>query len=110
MQDALTPIARPIEIPPPEKLQSPSPAENLLAQSEHPLNATSDASETHSPPTSPRLDAAPSLELSTPPRRPSFNTSKIEFQTPSPPKGLPELPGPPSEDDTGNVDTLFSVT
>ena len=108
MQDALTPIARPIEIPQPDKLQSPSPSESLMAQSVHPLNATSDASGTHSPPTSPRLDAAPSLELSTPPRRPSFNTSKIEFQTPSPPKGLPELPGPPSEDDTGNVETLLT--
>ena len=109
MQDALTPIARPIEIPPPERLHSPSPAENLLAQAGHPQDASTDASETPSPPTSPRLDAPPSLELSTPPRRPSFSSSKIEFQTPSPPKGLPELPGPPSEDDTGNVDTLFST-
>ena len=106
MQDALTPIARPIEIPPPEKLHSPSRAENLLTRAEHPPSASID---TPSPPTSPRLDnTAPSLELSTPPRRPSFNTSKIEFQTPSPPKGLPELPGPPSEDDTGNVDTLLA--
>ncbi|KAI9463727.1 hypothetical protein BJY52DRAFT_932941 [Lactarius psammicola] len=30
-------------------------------------------------------------------------TSKIELQTPSPPKGLPELPGPTSGDDTGNT-------
>jgi serine/arginine repetitive matrix protein 2 len=107
MQDALTPIARPIEIPPPEKFRSPSPAENLLTRAEHPPHASIDTSETPSPPTSPRLDAAPSLELSTPPRRPSFNTSKVDFQTPSPPKGFPELPGPPSEDDTGNVDTLL---
>ncbi|KXN90177.1 hypothetical protein AN958_04667 [Leucoagaricus sp. SymC.cos] len=36
--------------------------------------------------------------LSTPPRshHSSFNSSKPEFQTPSPPKGLPDLPGPPS--------------
>ncbi|KAF8265240.1 hypothetical protein EI94DRAFT_1736338 [Lactarius quietus] len=80
LQDALTPIARPIEIPPPETLQSPSPAENLFVQAEHP--ASTEASETNSPPTSPRLDAAPTLELSTPPRRPSFSASKIDFQTP----------------------------
>lgn len=34
--------------------------------------------------------------LSTPPRPSSFNASRLEFQTPSPPKGLPELPEPPS--------------
>jgi serine/arginine repetitive matrix protein 2 len=108
MQDALTPIARPIEIPPPEKLQSSPPAETFLAQAEYPSDASTDVPESHFPPTSSYLDAAPSLELSTPPRRPSFSASKIEFQTPSPPKGLPELPGPPSEDDTGNVDALFA--
>ncbi|KAF7428425.1 hypothetical protein PC9H_007649 [Pleurotus ostreatus] len=45
--------------------------------------------------------------LSTPPRRSSFSASRIEFQTPSPPKGLPDLPGPPpsSEDDTGTAET-----
>ena len=67
MQDALTPISRPIEIPPPENLQSPFTAEDSLAQAEHPSNAPTDASEIHTPPTSPRLDAAPSLELFTPP-------------------------------------------
>ncbi|KAI9446686.1 hypothetical protein H4582DRAFT_594749 [Lactarius indigo] len=50
ISDALTPIARPIELPPPEKLHSPSPPEDLP---------------------------------------------------------LPELPGPPSEDDTG--DNLFAT-
>lgn len=38
----------------------------------------------------------PLFGLSTPPRRPFLNTSKLEFQTPSPPRDLPELPGPPS--------------
>ncbi|KAH9034875.1 hypothetical protein EDB85DRAFT_1889598 [Lactarius pseudohatsudake] len=94
-QDVLTPIARPIEVPPPdsEKLQSPPPAESLLAQAEHQSNPSSDAS---SLPTSPRL------ALSTPPRTPSVSTSRIGFRAPSPPEGLPELPGPPSEDDTGD--------
>lgn len=42
-----------------------------------------------------------SLSLQTPPRRPSLSTSRIEFQTPSPPRNFPALPGPPSsEDDT----------
>ncbi|KAJ7209622.1 hypothetical protein GGX14DRAFT_452266 [Mycena pura] len=37
--------------------------------------------------------------LSTPPKRPSFHSSKLDFQTPSPPRGLPDLPGPPSSSD-----------
>ncbi|KAG6862328.1 hypothetical protein C0995_016026 [Termitomyces sp. Mi166 len=43
--------------------------------------------------------------LLTPPRRPS--TSQIEFQTPSPPKNMPDLPGPPtsSEDETDQEST-----
>ncbi|KAH9034872.1 hypothetical protein EDB85DRAFT_1889595 [Lactarius pseudohatsudake] len=53
-QDVLAPIARPIEVPPPnsEKLQSPPPAESLLAQAERQSNPSFDAS---SLPTSPRL-------------------------------------------------------
>lgn len=50
---------------------------------------------TSTPPSSPSVPK-PNLSLATPPRRRSFNSSKIEFQTPSPPKGMPELPGPPS--------------
>ncbi|KAI9442313.1 hypothetical protein H4582DRAFT_1272705 [Lactarius indigo] len=97
-QDVLTPIARPIEVPPPnpEKLQSSPPAESSFAQDERQSNPSSDASEAHSIPTSPRL------ALSTPPRRPSFSTSSIGFREPSPPEDPPELPGPPSEDDTGD--------
>ncbi|KAJ7874707.1 hypothetical protein B0H14DRAFT_2173355, partial [Mycena olivaceomarginata] len=37
--------------------------------------------------------------LSTPTKRPSFSSSRLEFQTPSPPHGLPDLPGPPSSSD-----------
>ncbi|KAJ7072546.1 hypothetical protein C8F01DRAFT_251819 [Mycena amicta] len=37
--------------------------------------------------------------LSTPPKRPSFHNSKMDFKTPSPPRGLPDLPGPPSSSD-----------
>ncbi|KAG5350383.1 hypothetical protein C0989_011267 [Termitomyces sp. Mn162] len=41
----------------------------------------------------------PASPLLTPPKRPS--TSQTEFQTPSPPKNMPDLPGPPtsSEDE-----------
>src|SRR5713101_9390643 len=92
-----TPIARPIEIPPPEMLQSFSPIRTASAVED----PDSDAS---SPPAVTPIDAAPSFELSTP--RPSLSTSKIEFETPPPPKGLPELPGPPSssEDETESID------
>ncbi|TFY81628.1 hypothetical protein EWM64_g2393 [Hericium alpestre] len=41
--------------------------------------------------------------LTTPPRRP-FSTPKIEFPTPSPPKNLPDLPIPSSEDEGGEDD------
>ncbi|OBZ68166.1 hypothetical protein A0H81_11792 [Grifola frondosa] len=46
------------------------------------------------------------FSLQTPPRRPHYSTPKAEFKTPSPPRGLPELPEPPSssEDDTGRND------
>ncbi|KAK7057413.1 hypothetical protein R3P38DRAFT_2497343 [Favolaschia claudopus] len=39
--------------------------------------------------------------LSTPTKRPSFSSSRssLEFRTPSPPHGLPELPDPPSSSD-----------
>lgn len=47
--------------------------------------------------TSANQSSIPSF-LSTPPRsrQSPFNDSKPQFQTPSPPKGLPDLPGPPS--------------
>ncbi|KAG6920101.1 hypothetical protein DXG01_010169 [Tephrocybe rancida] len=61
-----------------------------------------------SPPPSPVIplhrrdsEAGPASFLSTPPRRSSFNTSKLEFQTPSPPKNMPDLPGPPTSSEDG---------
>jgi hypothetical protein len=55
------------------------------------------------------IDVAPSFELSTPPR-PSLSTSKIEFETSLPPKGLPELPGPlsSSEDEVESINIASS--
>ena len=97
-----------MEIPPAEKLQSLSPIGNSSVPAED-IPDTSSAedndSETSSPPAATPIDTAPSFELSTPPR-PSFSTSKVEFETPPPPNGLPELPGPPSssEDETESID------
>lgn len=56
------------------------------------------SSDTSSPPSSP-----PSLAT---PQRRSFNSPKLGFQTPSPPKGLPELPDFPlhSEDEGSGED------
>lgn len=55
-----------------------------------------------SPPLSPASDQ-PDPITSTPRRRASGNTSKFEFRTPSPPKGMPALPEPPSpEEDAGS--------
>ncbi|KAL0956123.1 hypothetical protein HGRIS_002290 [Hohenbuehelia grisea] len=67
-------------------------------------SSTSSIIQEPSPPPSPAsarlLGASHSSSLlETPPRRSSFNSSKVIFQTPSPPKGLPDLPGPPSESD-----------
>ncbi|KAI9068355.1 hypothetical protein FKP32DRAFT_1561965 [Trametes sanguinea] len=39
------------------------------------------------------------FSLQTPPRRPQLNTPKAEFETPPPPRGMPDLPGPPSSDE-----------
>jgi hypothetical protein len=61
VQDAPTPIARPIEIPPPEKLQSLSPIHTAAAAED------SDSDASSSPAMTP-IDATPSFELSTPPR------------------------------------------
>ncbi|KAG6820520.1 hypothetical protein H0H93_015993 [Arthromyces matolae] len=48
--------------------------------------------------------------LATPPRRPSL-TSRMEFRTPSPPRNMPDLPGPPtsSEEDTDDGSVAGSL-
>ncbi|KAI0067171.1 hypothetical protein BV25DRAFT_1819465 [Artomyces pyxidatus] len=113
MQDVVTPVIRPIVIPPPEDVHPSSPpsperrqAVNDLARLQKALESSPSKS---SPPASPRLSTPPPkmepmLDLVTPPRRSSFSSSKLEFQTPSPPKGLPELPGPPSSSDDDELD------
>jgi hypothetical protein len=95
---------------PPPRQKTPINDESRLQKalgSNHPTpfttNTTSTSLQEISPPPSPPIEQPSQASqssahsvLSTPPKRPSFNTSRIEFQTPSPPKGLPELPGPPS--------------
>src|SRR5713101_372205 len=85
-----TPIVRPIEIPPPEKLQSFSPIRTASAAED----PDSDAS---SPPAATPIDVAPSFELSTLPR-PSLAPPRSNLR--------PELSGPPSssEDETESID------
>ncbi|KAH9005898.1 hypothetical protein EDB86DRAFT_3070968 [Lactarius hatsudake] len=90
---AIPPRVRIQSLPGPE-LESASELENLgVKSSQAPIEPSSDASS---------LPTSPQLALSTPPRPPSVSTSRIGFRAPSPPEGLPELPGPPSEDDTGD--------
>ncbi|KAL5507494.1 hypothetical protein ACEPAH_6950 [Sanghuangporus vaninii] len=59
-------------------------------------------------PLSPQIDQ-PDPVTSTPQRRTSANTSKAEFRTPSPPKGMPALPDPPSSEDDAESDVLHSM-
>ncbi|KAH9945686.1 hypothetical protein B0H21DRAFT_744238 [Amylocystis lapponica] len=47
--------------------------------------------------------------LQTPPRRLQLSTSKLEFETPPPPKGMPDLPGPPSSSDDEAEQTPIAI-
>lgn len=47
----------------------------------------------------PTSEVSPSLALVTPPRQVSSGSCILDFQTPSPPHDLPDLPGPPSSSD-----------
>ncbi|KZT29055.1 hypothetical protein NEOLEDRAFT_1145361 [Neolentinus lepideus HHB14362 ss-1] len=57
------------------------------------------------PPATPPASDEPLLSLMTPPRPSVFTPPRADTETPSPSKGIPELPGPPSssEDDTGDA-------
>jgi hypothetical protein len=48
---------------------------------------------------SPSADMSQSFGLATPPRQTSISSFVPSFRTPSPPRDLPELPGPPSSSD-----------
>ena len=77
-------------------LEPPAHVSNGHAEGSQP----SPGSELASPPlTPPGADSQPMFNLQTPPRRPQFHTPKQEFETPPPPRGMPDLPGPPSSDE-----------
>jgi serine/arginine repetitive matrix protein 2 len=104
-----TPTSEQVAIPSPARSESPPPLSprRSAIDDEARLQALTSSTviQELSPPLTPASDSSVSdqsmLPLSTPPRRPSFSSSKVDFQSPSPPKGVPELPGPPSssEDD-----------
>lgn len=105
-----TPTAKPVALPPPEVTTTPlsEPPTNALnghtsqPQDTQPPRSTSPLA---SPPlTPPSPDSQPTFSLQTPPRRPQFYTPKAEFETPPPPRGLPDLPGPPSTDEEDGGD------
>ncbi|KIK68863.1 hypothetical protein GYMLUDRAFT_621726 [Collybiopsis luxurians FD-317 M1] len=63
-----------------------------------PLSSPSDG------PSTPEAEALHFSLPATPPRKESTSLSKLEFQTPSPPKNLPDLPDPPSSISSENED------
>ncbi|PIL34057.1 hypothetical protein GSI_03766 [Ganoderma sinense ZZ0214-1] len=99
-----TPPAKPVSLPPPEVTTTPAIEPPAYLLNGH-LTPTQDAqtrpeSPLVSPPlTPPDADSQPMFSLQTPPRRPQFHTPKQEFKTPPPPRGMPDLPGPPSSSD-----------
>ncbi len=63
-----------------------------------------------SPPlTPPSADSQPMFNLQTTPKRPQFQTPKTEFETPPPPRGMPDLPGPPTSDEEIQDDHTTSI-
>lgn len=63
-----------------------------------PLSSPSDS------PSTPEAETPQFFFPMTPPRKDSFSSVKVEFQTPSPPKNLPDLPDPPSSTPSENDD------
>ena len=103
----LTPTIRTIKPPP---LESPVEAHprSHLATNESANDAPLLPSKPQdSPPRNSRLSDTMSF-LQTPPRLiKASDSANFEFQSPSPPKGLPELPGPPSMSDEEEEDLVY---
>lgn len=102
---ANTPIAKPIQLPlDPPRPASPPPTSNRDASLSPKTFPTPD-----SPPPSPPSNKSTSTHsrpisfvLQTPPRK--SHSPKLEYKTPSPPRNMPELPGPPATSDEDNDD------
>ncbi|ESK84311.1 hypothetical protein Moror_10226 [Moniliophthora roreri MCA 2997] len=123
-EEALTPQ---VASPPPGPFRDEARLKKVLSSSDDSpdtsVNFHSVVTSPPSPPPSPPSDTPSTPDerhqetafaLTTPPRSSSFSASAIQFQTPTPPKGLPELPEPPStpsedESDTGE-DMLTPMT
>ncbi|KAI0790671.1 hypothetical protein C8Q75DRAFT_760087 [Abortiporus biennis] len=110
---SVTPLAKPAPLPevdeplpPPITITSSSPQQPPIDAMDH-IPEIPD-----SPPSSPykSLNDPSSLFLQTPPRK--MQSFKLEFKTPSPPKNMPDLPGPPpssSEDEEDDDRTPVNV-
>ncbi|KAF7315261.1 hypothetical protein MIND_00040500 [Mycena indigotica] len=104
-EDDGTPVAAPVILP--KHSPSPSPPRRIATpeedvQLQKALSIPPPPSPPPSPPhAEPQIAEPPTMLslLSTPPRRPSFHNSKLDFKTPSPPHDLPELPEPSSSDE-----------
>jgi serine/arginine repetitive matrix protein 2 len=94
--DEEPPSPLPINIP---TIRPMSSADDLLESGPQQPQARRSSFDRSSPTPWPPPPPEPSLILATPPRRQSSTSSKVEFETPPPPKGLPELPGPPPSED-----------
>ncbi|KAF7375972.1 hypothetical protein MSAN_00011800 [Mycena sanguinolenta] len=116
-----TPTVETVVLPPPtEQTRLPSPPSPLsvVTDDEEVLRKAMATAPPPSPPPSPPSptpsprkptivtpsEPPPTLttildSITTPTKRPSFTSARLEFQTPSPPHGLPDLPGPPSSSD-----------
>jgi serine/arginine repetitive matrix protein 2 len=103
----LTPTIRTINPPPLESPVEAHPRSHLATNESANDTPLPPPKPQDSPPRNPRMSDTMSF-LQTPPR--SIKTSdsaNFEFQSPSPPKGLPELPGPPSMSDEEEEDLVY---
>ncbi|CAK5281412.1 unnamed protein product [Mycena citricolor] len=112
-EEERTPTLQTIRIPfeEPVSVAPESPPEDVLFQKA--LSIATPASPPIERPVTPVLEAPQitiSSYLSTPPRRPSLSKSAAEFQTPSPPRDLPDLPDPPSTDDDTTTAAPSTIT
>ncbi|THH30419.1 hypothetical protein EUX98_g3785 [Antrodiella citrinella] len=98
-----TPLAKPVALP--QDTPQPSTQSPGSNDTQHSV-PISDGIQ----PSSPSVDATPpAFTLQTPPRKPSLHTSRLEFKTPSPPRNMPDLPGPPSSSDAEEDDDRTPV-
>ncbi|CAL1707874.1 unnamed protein product [Somion occarium] len=103
-----TPTAKPVPLPSATPPGSPPKELNVDTIKDMPPNRNlNDTERPESPPPTPppvKPDEPRTSSVMQTPPRPSFRASTLEFQTPSPPKFLPELPGPPPDSSGDELD------